>query len=115
MDRARWSTSEAQDWFRRATELDPEYAAALACLAHSIQSKAVANGVLLKADERAEVLQLAERACKLAADDGAVLARAAHVLCYTGRHYDRASSLIEAAIELNPNDARTGPLAAGSS
>jgi TolB-like protein/class 3 adenylate cyclase/Tfp pilus assembly protein PilF len=107
VDRSKWAASEAQDWFRRATQLDPSYAAALAWLAHSIQLWTVVNGVPLKVDERAEVLELAERACKLAVNDGAVLARAAHVLCYTGRHYDRATSLVEAATELNPNDART--------
>ena len=54
MDRSKWSTSEAQDWFRRAADLDPEYAAALSCLAHSIQIQAIAKGVLLTTAERTE-------------------------------------------------------------
>jgi len=42
----------------------------------------------------------------LANDDGEVISRAAHIFCYIGRQYDRASSLIEHAAALNPNDAR---------
>jgi len=49
-------------------------------------------------------LELTERACKLAPDDGNVLGRAAAIICYTGRQYDRANSLIEDALKINPND-----------
>jgi TolB-like protein/class 3 adenylate cyclase/tetratricopeptide (TPR) repeat protein len=107
MDRSKWPTSEAQDWFRRAIELDPEHAAALAYLAQTIQIKAIAKGVPLTPAEWAEAIELSERACKLAQDDGSVLGRAAQVICYTGRQYDRASSLMEDAVKLNPNDAGT--------
>jgi Tfp pilus assembly protein PilF len=107
MDRSKWSTSEAQDWFRRAADLDPEHAAALACLAHMIQIKAIAKGVPLTPAERTEAIELSERACKLAEDDGSVLGRAAQVICYTGRQYDRANALMEDAVKLNPNDAAT--------
>ena len=107
MDRSKWSTSEAQDWFRRAADLDPEHAAALAYLAHTIQIKAIAKGVPLTPAERTEAIELSERACKLAPDDGSVLGRAATVICYTGRQYDRANSLMEDAVKLNPNDVAT--------
>jgi TolB-like protein/class 3 adenylate cyclase len=107
MDRSKWPTSEARDWFRKAVELDPEHAAALAYLAQTIQIKAIANGVPLTPAESAEAIELSERACKLAQDDGSVLGRAAQVICYTGRQYDRASSLMEDAVNLNPNDAGT--------
>lgn len=106
-DRSKWSTSDAQDSFRRAVQLDPTYATALSWLAYSIQLKAISKGIPLAAEERTEALELAVRACKFAGDDGAVLARAAHVFCYSGKQYERASSLVEDAIELNPNDART--------
>jgi TolB-like protein/class 3 adenylate cyclase len=105
--RSKWSTSEAQDWFRRAADLDPEHAAALAWLAHSIQIGAILRGVPLAPTERTEAIELSERACQLAQDDGSVLGRAAQVFCYTGRQYDRASSLMEDAVKLNPNDAGT--------
>ena len=107
MDRSKWSTSEAEDWFRRAADLDPEHAQALASLAHAIQLKAIAKGVPLTPAERTEAIELSERACKLAEDDGSVLGRAAQVICYTGRQYDRANSLMEDAVKLNPNDAGT--------
>jgi TolB-like protein/class 3 adenylate cyclase len=105
MDRSKWSTSEAQDWFRRAADLDPEHAAALVSLAHIIQIEAIAKGIPLTPAERTEAIDLSERACKLAPDDGYVLGRAAQVICYTGRQYDRANSLMEDAVKLNPNDA----------
>jgi len=104
MDRSKWSTSEAEDWFRRAVDLDPEHAAALVCLAFSIQHKVIFRGVPFTPAERTEAIELTERACKLAPDDGNVLGRAAAILCYTGRQYDRANSLIEDALKLNPND-----------
>jgi TolB-like protein len=105
--RSKWSTTEAQDWFRRAADLDPEHAAALAWLAHSIQIGAILRGVPLTPAERTEAIELSERACRLAQDDGSVLGRAAQVFCYTGRQYDRANSVMEDAVKLNPNDAGT--------
>jgi TolB-like protein/Tfp pilus assembly protein PilF len=104
-DPSKWSTPEAQGWFRQAIHRDPAYAAAHSSLAGSIQQKASSTGVPLSPEERIEALELAERACTLAHDDGAVIGRAAHIFCYIGRQYDRASSLIEHAA-LNPNDVR---------
>jgi TolB-like protein/class 3 adenylate cyclase/Tfp pilus assembly protein PilF len=106
MDPSKWSTSEAQDWARQAMRLDPTYAAAHILCAGSIQQKASSTGVPLSPEEQIEALELAERACKLANDDGAIIGRAAHIFCYIGRQYDRANALIEDAVELNPNDAR---------
>jgi TolB-like protein/class 3 adenylate cyclase/Tfp pilus assembly protein PilF len=105
-DPSKWSTPEAQGWFRQAIHRDPAYAAAHSSLAGSIQQKASSTGVPLSPEERIEALELAERACTLAHDDGAVIGRAAHIFCYIGRQYDRASSLIEHAATLNPNDVR---------
>src|SRR5262249_38636035 len=65
MDQSKWSTSEAVDWFRRAADLDPEHAAALAYLGQSIQIKAILKGVPLTPAERTEAIELSERACKL--------------------------------------------------
>jgi tetratricopeptide (TPR) repeat protein len=59
----------------------------------------------LAAEVRAEALRIAEHACQLGSADPFVLARAAHLLSYFGRFYDRSEALIEHAIALNPNDA----------
>jgi len=104
-DRAKWRTSEALDWFRRACELDPRYPAAQIMFAFSLQAQQTASGVPLAAEVRAEALRIAEHACQLASADPFVLARAAHLLSYFGRIYDRSEGLIEHAIALNPNDA----------
>ena len=65
-DPSKWSTSEAQGWFRQAIHRDPAYAAAHSSLAGSIQQKASSTGVPLSPEERIEALELAERACTLA-------------------------------------------------
>jgi tetratricopeptide (TPR) repeat protein len=62
------------------------------------------TGVLLRAEERTEVLEIAEHACLLAGPDPFVLAIAAHLFCYLGLAYDRAEAMIEQAVSLNPND-----------
>jgi TolB-like protein/class 3 adenylate cyclase len=102
--RAKWETSEARNWFTRACELDPGYAAAQIMRANSIMIKQTTTGVLLRAKERTEVLAIAEHACLLAGPDPFVLAIAAHLFGYVGHAYDRAEAMIEQAVSLNPND-----------
>jgi hypothetical protein len=74
-------------------------------LAFSAVMKPAARGVPLSAKERAQLIQSAERATKLASEDPFVLAKAGHVFAYLGQAYDRAEAMIEEAVSLNPNDA----------
>jgi TolB-like protein/class 3 adenylate cyclase/Tfp pilus assembly protein PilF len=104
-DRSKWGTAELRDWFSKACERDPNYAAAQVMLAYCAVLKRVTLGVPLSAEERVEAMRIAERACALAGDDPFVLSRAAHMFAYLGGDYDRAETIIEEAILLNSNDA----------
>lgn len=104
-DRSKWGTAELRDWFKKASERDPDYAAAQVMLAYCALSKQATLGVPLSAEERAEAIQIAERASALAIDDSFVLSRAAHIFVYLGQDYDRAEAMIEEAVALNTNDA----------
>lgn len=104
-DRTKWDAIELGEWFRKACALDPNYAAAQIMLGYSLLVKQTTRGTPLGAEELAEALRIAELACALASDDPFVLARAAHMFAYLGHDYDRAETMIEEAISLNPNDA----------
>jgi adenylate cyclase len=104
-DRSKWGKPELRDWFIKACERDPSYAAAQIMLAYCAVVKQSALGVPLSAEERMEAIRIAESACALADDDPFVLCRAAHLLVYLGRDYDRGEAMIEEAVSLNPNDA----------
>lgn len=104
-DRSKWGTAEMRDWFIKACERDPGYAAAQVMLAYCAVAKQSTLGVPLSAEERMEAVRIAANACALSSDDSFVLCRAAHVLVYLGRDYDRGEALIEEAVSLNPNDA----------
>jgi TolB-like protein/class 3 adenylate cyclase len=104
-DRSKWGTPEIRDWFSKACELDPDYAAAQVMLAYCALLKQTTRGVPLSTEERDDVLRIADRACALSGEDSFVLARAAHMLVYIGRDYDRAQAMIDEAVSLNPNDA----------
>jgi tetratricopeptide (TPR) repeat protein len=74
-------------------------------VAFSLLLQQTASGVPLAAEVRAQALRITEHACQLAGSDPFVLSRAAHLLSYCGRNYERGETLIEHAIALNPNDA----------
>jgi tetratricopeptide (TPR) repeat protein len=94
---------EANDFFKKAIELDPDYGAGYAMSAWILLKGHATKGVFLSAEKRAEAVHLANAAAKLAADDAFSLARSGHVLSYIGHQYDRGASLIEDALTLNPN------------
>src|ERR1019366_4031147 len=96
-------SNEARAFFRKAYELDPEYAAAYANDAFVLLNQDVLFGKRLPVEERAEALRLAETAAVLANDDAHALARSAHALVYFGREYGRATAMVDMAVALNPN------------
>jgi TolB-like protein/class 3 adenylate cyclase/tetratricopeptide (TPR) repeat protein len=94
---------ETRPFFRKAYELDPNYAAAYAMDAFVLLNQQGTFGKHLSEEKRAEALRLAETAAELANDDALALARAGHVLGYFGRQFDRAMSMVDKAVALNPN------------
>ena len=96
-------SNETRAFFRKAYELDPEYAAAYANDAFVLLNQEAAFGKRLSVGERAEALRLAQTAAELANDDAHALARSAHALTYFGHEYDRATAMVDKAVALNPN------------
>ena len=99
----RSSPIEAHEFFRKAIELDPEYAMAHAMVAWMWMARQAIYGMPLKADARAEAIRHARLAARLAEEDPFVLATAGHVLTYLGHEYERGVAMVEQAVALNPN------------
>jgi TolB-like protein/class 3 adenylate cyclase len=97
------SQSEAYAFFKKAIERDAGYAAAHAMLAWSLLVEQAVSGTPLSAESRDEAIQDARAAIRLADEDALALARAGHVLAYLGREYDLGASIVEQAVNINPN------------
>jgi adenylate cyclase len=96
-------TDEARHYFRESHRLDPQYAIAYAMDGFILMNQEVTVGRALAIHETAEALRLANMAVELGDDDAHALSRAAHLLSYFGPEFDRATSLVDRSIVLNPN------------
>jgi adenylate cyclase len=96
-------SEETRLFFQKAWKLDPDYAAACATDAWVSMNQQSTFGIVLSDERRAEAVRLAETAAELANDDALPLARAAHVLVYFDHQFDRAMSMVDKAVALNPN------------
>jgi adenylate cyclase len=94
---------QAHDAFKRAAELDQEYAAAHVMVGWSNLRYQAYTGIKLPSARLEEAFRSAETARTLAEDDAFVQARAGHVLVYLGHKYDLGLSLVERAVTLNAN------------
>ena len=92
---------DALAFFKKAFELDPEFAAAYAMAAISIMVPPSTTGLTL--EERSEAMRFAQLASRLGAQDAFSLARSAQVVAYVGHDYEQAEALIEQAVALNSN------------
>src|SRR5260370_25274317 len=97
------SLSEARGFFTRAFEQDPEYGAAYAMASLTLMMQQLNGGVPLTAEMRDDAVRLANLGSRSGSDDAFTLARSGHVLAYLGHEYDRAASMVEQAVALNPN------------
>src|SRR4051812_29949575 len=97
------SYPEARELFRNAFRVDPEYAGAYAMAAWTLINQQATGGIPLEEDMTREAVRLANIASRLANEDAFTLARSGHVLAYLGHEYDRAASMVEEAVALNPN------------
>jgi TolB-like protein/tetratricopeptide (TPR) repeat protein len=99
-----WSSlTNAQAFFEKAIERDPEYAAAHAMVGWMWMARQAINGLPLDAGQRTHAIRHARLATRLADEDAFVLATAGHVMAYLAHEYDLGVSMIEQAIDLNPN------------
>ena len=96
------SLSEARQFYYRAIELDPVFAAAYAMAAYC-NAMMVGGGAKLDKALAAETSRLMSRAVELDRNDATVLARAAFVHARLVRDLGIAASYSERAQTLNPN------------
>jgi adenylate cyclase len=95
--------SEAYAFFKKAIECDADYAAAHAMLAWSLLIQQAVRGTPLSVESKDEAIRHARAASRLADEDAFSLARAGHVLTYLGREYDLGASMVQQAVDFNPN------------
>jgi TolB-like protein/class 3 adenylate cyclase len=97
------SNYEATESFRKAIELDPNFALAYGMAAWCYVWR-MANGWMN--DRRVDIAEatwLARRAVELGRDDAAALSRAGHVIAYVAGDLDSGAPAIDRALLLNPN------------
>jgi len=95
---------EALMLFRKAVELDPDFAVAygMAAQCYIVESQRIG----LTADRAAmvaETARLARRAATLGKDDAVALSRAGQALAYVVGEINEGAALVDRAIALNPN------------
>jgi TolB-like protein len=88
---------------RRSIVKDDDLAAASAMLAYTFVVEQAISGMPCPPDARDEAVRLARRSIDFAGDDAFALAKAAHVLAYLGHEFDLANSLVEQALQQDPN------------
>lgn len=102
----RWSREpceRAMAHFSRATELDPEFAAAHVMKVRCYSQRKASGWMADARAETAEALRLARLAADLAPDDALVLAVAGLGLGYVAGQPEQGVRLTERALALNPN------------
>jgi TolB-like protein/class 3 adenylate cyclase len=98
-------TAESIRLARRALELDPAFAPAMARIAGSRQTQKTQHWIPESGVEVEEGIQMARQALAVARDDSEVMWRAAIALVVLAGENQTALTAIDRAIELNPNSA----------
>jgi tetratricopeptide (TPR) repeat protein len=104
----RWtkqSMEEALWHFRKAIELDPEYASAYGMAARCYSGRKVSGWTEDNARETEEVARLAKKVAQIGRDDAVALYTAGMALAYFVGELDDGAAMIERALALNPNAA----------
>ncbi|WP_029352982.1 winged helix-turn-helix domain-containing tetratricopeptide repeat protein [Bosea sp. 117] len=99
----RESVEEALPLFRKAIELDGEFAPPYAMAAWGYFWRKVNGWTTDPVQETAEGIALARRAVELGRDDAVVLARAGHALAHLAGEFESGIGLLDRALFLNPN------------
>jgi TolB-like protein/DNA-binding SARP family transcriptional activator len=102
----RWTreaNDEALSMFRRAIELDPNFASAYGMAARCYSQRKVSAWVIDRESEIAETTRLARRAADLGRYDAVALAAAGMALGYVAGDLEACADLIDRGLSLNPN------------
>ena len=103
----REANAEALRLFRRAIELDPNFAAAWGMAARCLSQRKASGWATDHAADVAEVRRLAQRAAELGPDDAVALATAGIGLAYVAGDISDGGALLKRALALDPNLAMT--------
>jgi TolB-like protein/Tfp pilus assembly protein PilF len=99
----REGNDEALHLFRKAVDLDPDFASAHGMAAACYGLRRASGWAIDFKEERAEAARLARRGASLGQNDAVALAASAYALSYVVRDLDTAAALVERALVLDPN------------
>jgi TolB-like protein/Tfp pilus assembly protein PilF len=99
----REAIDEALPLFKKAIELDPDYASAYGTAAWCHFWRKVNGWMVDPAHEIAEGARLARRGIELGRDDAVALTRSGHALAHLSGDLDAGVALLDRAVMLNPN------------
>jgi TolB-like protein len=102
----RWTReahTEALQLFTKATEADPEFAAAYGFAARCYNWRATNGWMTDRARDVADAMQLARRAMDLGKGDPIALSMAGHTIARLAGDFEAGAELIDQALSLNPN------------
>jgi TolB-like protein/class 3 adenylate cyclase len=97
------ANDEALRMFRKAIELDPDFASAFGMAAWCYTWRKINGWMIDRAHETAEATRLARRAVDLGADDAVALCMGGYALAFVAHHLDVGAALIDRALSMNPN------------
>jgi TolB-like protein len=97
------SISNALELFRRASELDPDFAAAFGMAAWCHVRRKGSRWVTDPDLERPETRRLVWKALELGRDDAVALASAGYALSYVVGDMEQGAAFLDQAVDINPN------------
>lgn len=100
---SREAMDEALRLFKRAIELDSEFASPLAMAANCYAIRKAYGRMVDPVNERTETERLARRAAQLGKDDAFALAASGWTLAYVVGDLDAGPAFVDRALALNPN------------
>jgi tetratricopeptide (TPR) repeat protein len=89
--------------FRKAIELDPEFASAFGMAAWCYTWRSINRWTTDRPHETAETKRLARHAVDLGADDAVALCMGGYALAFVAHDLDDGAALIDRALTMNPN------------
>ncbi len=99
-------TTAALDYFRRATDVDPNYARAYCCASWCYRRQVQLNGMILSEKDKVEALGLARAALQADSTDPYVLWQVGLTVALVEQDIDAALSLIDRSLAANSNSNR---------